>query len=83
MSFQESEIGSAYQPGDVYKFFVDLKSIIRGAQSEKYSIIDPYFDGEHCNNYVSGVDGSVEVRIFASKNAQELKASVLINIGHN
>lgn len=68
-----SEIGSAYQPGDIYKFFVDLKSIIGGAQSE-ILIIDPYFDGEAFNNYVSGVDGCVEVRIFTSKNAQELKA---------
>lgn len=67
-----SEIGSAYQPGDIYKFFADLKSIIRGAKSE-ILIIDPYFDGEAFNNYVSGVDGAVKVRIFASKHAQELK----------
>lgn len=68
-----SEIGSAYQPGDIYKFFADLKSIIRAAQSE-ILIIDPYFDGEAFNNYVSSVDDSVTVRIFASKHAQELKA---------
>lgn len=70
-----SEVGSAYEPGDIYKFFADLKSIVNGAQSE-ILIIDPYFDGEAFNNYVAGVDSNVKVRIFANKHAQEVKAYI-------
>lgn len=49
-----ADIGSAYSPGEIYKFFVDLKSIVNGAESEIF-LIDPYFDGEAFNNYLSGV----------------------------
>jgi len=70
-----SEVGSAYAPGDIYKFFADLKSIINGADSE-ILIIDPYFDGDAFNNYVAGVDSNVKVRVFASKHAQEVKTYI-------
>jgi hypothetical protein len=70
-----SEVGSAYAPGDIYKFFADLKSIISGAQSE-ILIVDPYFDGDAFNNYVADVDSSINVRIFANKHAQEVKTYI-------
>jgi len=37
-----SEIGNAYEPGDVYKFFADLKSIISDAENDLL-IVDPFF----------------------------------------
>ena len=67
-----ADIGSAYAPGEVYKFFADLKTIINGAQSEIF-LIDPYFDGEAFNNYLAGVPVNISVRIFANKHAQEVK----------
>tara|TARA_R110000824_G_scaffold318073_1_gene505200 strand:+ start:22321 stop:23094 length:774 start_codon:yes stop_codon:yes gene_type:complete len=70
-----SDVGSAYAPGDIYRFFSDLKSIVAGAQSE-ILLIDPYFDGEAFDNYLASVDGSIDVRIFANKHAQEVKAYI-------
>lgn len=70
-----ADVGSAYAPGDIYKFFSDLKSIVDGAQSE-ILLIDPYFDGEAFDNYLASVDAKINVRIFANKNAQEVKAYI-------
>ncbi|MEW6519694.1 MAG: hypothetical protein AB1461_09805 [Thermodesulfobacteriota bacterium] len=70
-----ADIGSAYAPGEVYKFFVDLKSIVNGAQSEIF-LIDPYFDGEAFKNYLSDVGSDIRVRIFANKYAQKVKIHI-------
>ncbi|MES9897647.1 MAG: hypothetical protein ABW148_01330 [Sedimenticola sp.] len=70
-----ADVGSAYAPGDRYRFFVDLKSIVDGAQSEIF-LIDPYFGGEEFNNYLADVGSDIKVRIFANKNAQEIKAYI-------
>lgn len=70
-----ADIGSAYSPGEAYKYFADLKSIIDRAQSSIF-LIDPYFDGDTFNNYLAGVESHIEVRIFASKHAQEVKAFI-------
>ncbi|MEJ1353390.1 MAG: hypothetical protein RPU60_03910 [Candidatus Sedimenticola sp. (ex Thyasira tokunagai)] len=67
-----ADIGSAYAPGDRYRFFVDLKSIVSGAQSEIF-LIDPYFGGEAFNNYLADVGSDIKVRIFANKHTQEIK----------
>jgi hypothetical protein len=71
----KADIGSAYAPGEVYKFFADLKSIVNGAQSEIF-IIDPYFDGDAFNSYFADVYDDIDVRIFANKHAQEVKAYI-------
>ena len=39
-----SDFGSAYAPGDVYRFFADLKAVINQAEHEVL-VIDPYFNG--------------------------------------
>lgn len=70
-----ADIGSAYSPGEAYKYFADLKSIISRAQSSIF-LIDPYFDGEAFNNYLVGVASDIDVRIFANKHAQEVKAFI-------
>jgi len=70
-----ADIGSAYDPGEIYRFFADLKSIVSGAQSEIF-LIDPYFDGEAFNNYLADVGSDIKVRIFANKHAQEVKTYI-------
>ena len=70
-----SEIGNAYEPGDVYRFFADLKSIIGGSESELL-IIDPYFNGEAFDAYLSEADPSIKVRILADRYSKDLKAYI-------
>ena len=70
-----SEIGNAYEPGDVYRFFADLKSIISDAENDLL-IIDPYFNGEAFNAYLSEVDASINVRILADRYSKDRKAYV-------
>ena len=70
-----ADVGSAYAPGEIYRFFTDLKSIVNGAESEIF-IIDPYFDGEAFNNYLADVKSNLNVRIFANKHAKEVKVYI-------
>ena len=70
-----ADIGSAYAPGDAYKYFADLKSIVNDAQSEIF-LIDPYFDGDAFDNYLASVSNDIKVRIFANKHAQEVKTYI-------
>jgi hypothetical protein len=71
----KADIGCAYAPGEIYKFFSDLKSIVNGAQSEIF-IIDPYFDGDAFNRYLADVNDDINVRIFANKHSQEVKSYI-------
>ncbi|MBC8386235.1 MAG: hypothetical protein H8E09_00165 [Gammaproteobacteria bacterium] len=70
-----SEIGNAYEPGDVYKFFADLKSLISGAENELL-IIDPYFNGEAFDVYLSEVGSSLNIRILADRYSKDVKGYV-------
>jgi len=70
-----ADVGSAYAPGEIYKFFADLKSIVSGAQSEIF-LIDPYFDGEAFNNYLADIRNDIKARIFANKHAQEVRTYI-------
>lgn len=70
-----SEIGNAYAPGDVYRFFADLKSIISDAESDLL-IIDPYFNGDAFDAYLSEAGASTNVRILADRYSKDLKAYI-------
>lgn len=70
-----SEIGSAYAPGDVYRFFADLKEIINSATSE-IMIIDPYFNGEAFDAYISTVDTNLDVKILADRYSKDINAYI-------
>lgn len=71
-----SDIGNVYESGDVYKFFVDLKSIISNAKNELL-IIDPYFNGEAFDTYLSEVDLLVNIRILVGNRcSKEIKEYV-------
>ena len=66
-----SEIGSAYSPGEIYRFFADLKAIINSARRE-IVIIDPYFDGAAFDAYLTSANVIVDVRILANQYSAEL-----------
>ena len=63
-----SDIGSVYGVGEVYKLFSDLKDII-GSASQEILLVDPYFNGEAFNDYLSTIgpgtrhqDNGAEIR---------------------
>lgn len=74
------EIGNAYAPGKQYDYFRDLKEVIGGAESEIF-VIDPYFNGEAFDAYLSEVRTatiailadrySVDAKTYAQKHAQQ------------
>jgi len=66
-----SEIGSAYPPGEVYRFFADLKAILNSASKEIF-IIDPYFNGEAFDAYLASANLVADLRILAHKYSAEL-----------
>ncbi len=66
-----SEIGSAYSAGEVYKFFTDLKKIIAGAKTEVF-IVDPYFNGDAFDAYLSTTPMGLSVRILADRFANDV-----------
>ena len=66
-----SEIGSAYSPGEVYRFFADLKAILNSARRE-IVIIYPYFNGEAFDAYLTSANVVVNVRILANRYSADL-----------
>ena len=66
-----SEIGTAYGPGEVYRYFADLKQIVGGATKELL-IVDPYFNGEAFDNYLAGISNKVTIRLFLEHNRKEV-----------
>lgn len=70
-----SEFGSAYAPGDVYRFFADLKNIVNSAK-KGLIIIDPYFDGSAFDAYLSAVPPSISVRVLTDRYAVDVATYV-------
>lgn len=70
-----SEIGSAYTPGEVYRFFADLKSIINTAETE-ILIVDPYFNGEAFDAYLSTTRTDLVIRILADRYSKDINGYV-------
>lgn len=70
-----SEFGSAYAPGDVYRFFADLKNIVNGAKSG-LMVIDPFFDGTAFDAYLSAVPSGIAVRVLADRYAGDVATYV-------
>lgn len=67
-----SEIGNAYEPGDVYRYFADLKAIIAGA-ARTILVIDPYFDGGAFDAYLGTTRKEVTVSVLAERYADDIK----------
>lgn len=68
----KSEIGSVYEPGDVYRFFADLKSIISNVQKEVV-IVDPYFNGEAFDAYLATTPSGISINILSERYTDDLK----------
>ena len=66
-----SEFGSAYAPGDVYRFFADLKNIVNSANSV-LMVIDPFFDGTAFDAYLSPVPSGISVRVLVDRYANDV-----------
>ena len=66
-----SEIGTVYKPGEVYRFYADLKDIIAGADKEIF-LIEPYLTGQAFDEYFGAVR-DVELRLLIGKSAAEIK----------
>lgn len=69
------EIGNAYAPGDIYRFFADLKSIINTAETE-ILVVDPYFNGEAFDAYLSTTKKDVKIRILADRYSKDVHGYV-------
>lgn len=68
-----SEIGTAYEPGDIYKYYADLKDVINGAASE-IMVVDAYFNGEAFNAYFGSVTNGIAIRLLLDRYADDTKA---------
>jgi hypothetical protein len=66
-----AEIGTAYEPGDIYRYFADLKKII-GTATRDVMIIDPYFDGAAFDAYLSEIPKGVSIRILTDRYAKDV-----------
>ena len=66
-----SDIGSAYAPGDVYRFFADLKDVVNSAESE-VTIVDPYFNGEAFDAYLSSANPELRIKILADRYSKDI-----------
>lgn len=71
----EANIGTVYAEGEVYNFYADLKEIVNSAKSH-ILLVDPYFNGEAFDHYLSDVDKSVEIQIIADKFSTNVKTYV-------
>jgi hypothetical protein len=70
-----NEIGTAYAPGDVYKFFADLKDVINSATANVL-IIDPYFNGAAFDAYLASVSPEIQVFVLADKYSSDISAYI-------
>jgi hypothetical protein len=68
----ESEIAGAYEPGDEYQFYRDLKTIVGFAARELF-VIDNYLDTQLFDVYMENVDPSVAVGVLTNQVGETLR----------
>ena len=71
MMLPEAEIAGAYEQGDDYRFYKDLKTIV-GFASKELFVIDNYLDNQLFDVYMENV-GPVQVRVLTQKVSDSLK----------
>ena len=71
----EAEITGAYEPGEEYQFYKDLKTIVGFAGQELF-IIDNYLDTQLFDVYMENVIPAVAIRILTNQVSATLKAVV-------
>ena len=69
----EAEIVGAYQPGEEYQFYVDLKTIV-GFGTKQLFIIDNYLDSQLFDVYMENVNASVAIRVLTQQVSTALNA---------
>ena len=72
----KSDVGMAYDPGEVYRYFSDLKKILSGATQEVL-VVDPYLNGATFDQYFSEWSEKVKIRLLVDRYAKDLKAYVV------
>lgn len=70
-----ADIGNAYAPGEVYKFFKDLKAVINSAEGE-ILIVDPYFNGEAFDAYLANTQAPLSIGILADRYSKDINSYV-------
>jgi hypothetical protein len=68
----EPELAGAYEPGDEYQFYRDLKTIVGFAASDLL-IMDNYLDTQLFDVYMENVAPSVTVRVLTSQVSDALR----------
>ncbi len=68
----ESEIAGAYEPGDEYRFYRDLKAIV-GFAARELLVIDSYLDTELFDVYMENVNPSVAIRVLTNQVGEPLR----------
>ncbi len=71
MMLPEAELAGAYEQGDEYLFYKDLKTIV-GFASKELFVVDNYLDNQLFDVYMENV-GPVQVRVLTQKVPDQLK----------
>ena len=58
-----TDIGTAYDSGDVYRYFADIKRIIEGAKSSVF-LVDPYLDGKTFDACFATTSNQIAIKIL-------------------
>lgn len=69
----ETEIAGAYQPGEEYQFYRDLKTVV-GFGTKELFVIDNYLDTQLFDIYMENVNASVAIRVLTQQVGPALKA---------
>jgi len=67
------EIAGAYQPGDEYEFYRDLKTIV-GFATDALFVIDNYLDTQLFDVYMENVAPALSVRVLTNRVGDPLRA---------
>ena len=71
MMLPEEEISGAYDVGEEYRFYRDLKSVVQLAKQEVF-IIDNYLDSQLFDIYVADLDPKITVRVMTNQVSSSL-----------
>lgn len=69
------EIGKVYKSQQQYDFLRDLKEIILGAETEVF-VVDPYFDGQAFETFLSPLGSECAIRILCSRYSSDVAGHV-------
>jgi len=72
MMLPEPEIAGAYEPGDDYALYRDLKTIVGFAAKDLF-VIDNYIDNQLFDVYMGGIASSVSIRVLTQQVAGALR----------